>query len=89
MSQHFQEHLKLILLILFTSYFWYFVIVYNLFIICVCVCVCIAYIKYIHKFGVSKIFFKEIYMFIQQGCIELIKSDSKDIYKVTKDLYFK
>ncbi len=29
------------------------------------------------------------YCFIQQGCTELIKSDSKDIYNVTKDFYFK
>jgi len=27
--------------------------------------------------------------FIQQGCIILIESDSKDIYNVSKDLYFK
>ncbi len=27
--------------------------------------------------------------FIQQGCIKLIKSGSKDIYNVTKDFYFK
>ncbi len=26
---------------------------------------------------------------IQQECIKLIKSDNKDIYNVTKDLYFK
>ncbi len=26
---------------------------------------------------------------IQQGCIKLIKSDSKEMYNVTKDLYFK
>ncbi len=26
---------------------------------------------------------------IQQRCIELIKSDSKDIYDVAKDFYFK
>ncbi len=26
--------------------------------------------------------------FIQQGCVKLVKSDSKDIYNVTKDLYF-
>ncbi len=31
---------------------------------------------------------KEISYFIHQGCIKLLKSDSKDIY-VTKDLYFK
>ncbi len=28
-------------------------------------------------------------IFIQQGCIKLIKSDSKDIYNVSKDFYFK
>ena len=28
---------------------------------------------------------KEINTFIQQGCIKSIKSDSKDIYNVTKD----
>jgi len=35
---------------------------------------------------VSKIFLflKEIDYFIQQGCIQLIESDSKDIYNVTK-----
>ncbi len=27
--------------------------------------------------------------FIYLGCIELIKSDSKDIYNATKDFYFK
>jgi len=27
--------------------------------------------------------------FIQQGGIKLIKSDSKDMYNVTKDFYFK
>ncbi len=32
---------------------------------------------------------EEINDFIQQGCIKLIKSDSKDIYNVTKDCYFK
>jgi len=40
---------------------------------------------------VSKFFFfflKEINYFIQQGCIKLIKSDSKDNY-VTKYFYFK
>ncbi len=42
----------------------------------------------IQKFVVSKIFFKDINTFIQQGCIKLIKSDSKDIYNVTKDFYF-
>ncbi len=27
--------------------------------------------------------------FVQQECIKLIKSDSNDIYNVTKELYFK
>ncbi len=40
---------------------------------------CIYGIKYL---------FKESDTFIQQGCITLIKSDSKDIYNVTKDFYF-
>ncbi len=30
-----------------------------------------------------------VYYFIHQGCITLIKSDSKDIYKVTEYLYLK
>jgi len=30
-----------------------------------------------------------MYTFIQQGCITLIKSDSKDIYKSTTDIYVK
>ncbi len=34
-------------------------------------------------------FFKEINTFIQQECIKLIKTDSKFIYIVTKDFYFK
>ncbi len=42
----------------------------------------------IQKFGVSKMFcLKEINTLIQQGCINLTKSDSKD--NVTYDLYFK
>ncbi len=32
---------------------------------------------------------KLINAFIQQGCIQLIKNDSKDYYNVTKYLYFK
>ncbi len=41
-------------------------------------------------FGVSKIlFFKEMYYFIQQRCIKLVKSDSKDIYNVNKNCYFR
>ncbi len=33
----------------------------------------------VQKFGDSKFFF-----FIQQVCIKLVKSDSKDIYNITK-----
>ncbi len=32
---------------------------------------------------------KYIYIFIIQGCIKYIESDSKDIYIVTKDFYLK
>ncbi len=39
-----------------------------------------------HKFGVSKIhLWKKL--ILQQGCIKLIKSDSKDIYNVKKKIY--
>ncbi len=31
-------------------------------------------------------FLKEINIFIQQGCIKLIKIDSEDIYNITKEL---
>ncbi len=34
-------------------------------------------------------FFKEMYAFVWQGCITLIKNDSVYIYNVTKDFYFK
>ncbi len=34
-------------------------------------------------------FFERKYIFIQQRFIKLIKSDSKDIYNVTKDFYTK
>jgi len=43
----------------------------------------------VQNFRVSKIFLKEINTFIQQGCIQFIKSDSKEMYNVTKDFYFK
>ncbi len=33
--------------------------------------------------------FKETNTFIQQGCIILTKTDSKDLHNVTKGLYFK
>jgi len=34
-------------------------------------------------------FFQEIInIFIQQGCMELFKIDSKDMYNVIKDFYF-
>ncbi len=34
-------------------------------------------------------FLKGIITFFQQGCTKYIKSDSINIYNVTKDLYFK
>ncbi len=37
----------------------------------------------------TEILFKEINTFIHTGFIKLIKSDSKDMYNVTKDFYFK
>ncbi len=44
----------------------------------------------IQKFGANKIFFlKESNTWIPQGCINLFKSYSTDIYNVTKDIYFK
>ncbi len=44
----------------------------------------------IRKFGVSKIFFlMVINTSFQQRYIQLIKGDNKDIYNITKDLYFK
>ncbi len=39
------------------------------------------------KFKKKKL--KEINIFIHQGHIKFIKSDSKDIYNITKDFYFK
>ncbi len=35
------------------------------------------------------IFLKEINTFTQQGCIKLIKSDSKDMFNNVKKIYFK
>ncbi len=40
---------------------------------------------YIQKYGIRKIFLNKINTFTPQGCIKLIKSDSKDIYNFTKD----
>ncbi len=37
----------------------------------------------------DRLMWHEINTFFQQGCIKLIKSDSKDISNVTKDSYFK
>lgn len=31
------------------------------------------------------LFLREIYTFIERGCIKLIKIDRKDIYNITKD----
>ncbi len=41
------------------------------------------------KFGVNTIFIltKKKKTFIQQGCIELIKNDTKAIYNVIEDFY--
>jgi len=44
-------------------------------------------IPYCSKVWCQIICLKEITTFIQQGCINLIKSDSKGIF-VTKDFYF-
>ncbi len=35
------------------------------------------------------VFFKDIKTFIKERCHKMIQSDSKDIYNVTKDFYFK
>jgi len=43
----------------------------------------------IQKFVCIYVFLKEMNTFIQQDYIKLIKSDSKYIYNVTKDFYFK
>ncbi len=44
----------------------------------------------IQKFGVNKIYFlKCINIFTLQGNIKLIKSDSREIYNVTKGFYLK
>ncbi len=50
----------------------------------------INFVETFENFGVSKS--KEnklINALVNQGCIKLIKNDSKDIYNITKDLYFK
>jgi len=42
----------------------------------------------LYKYTIVR-FFSEVYTFIQQECcIQLIKSDSKDFYIVTKNRYF-
>ncbi len=41
------------------------------------------------KFPCSVSVFIEIDTFMQQGCVKLVKSESKDVYKVSKDFYFK
>ncbi len=45
-------------------------------------------ILYPSKVKVSKISFKEMYTFIHQRCIKLIKSDNKEICNVTKRFLF-
>jgi len=42
----------------------------------------------VQKFGTDSFFLKNKTI-IQQGSIKLIKSNSKDIYNVPKDFYFK
>ncbi len=42
----------------------------------------------IQKFGVNIFFWKKL-TFIHQSFIKWIKSDSKDIYNITKDFHFK
>ncbi len=49
----------------------------------------LSILLYFLSYTVLTIFFKDMNAFAQQGCIKLIKSDSKNIYNVTKDLYFK
>jgi len=45
---------------------------------------------HIQKFEVGKFSFEEeINTFIEQGCIKLFESESKDIYNVSKYFYFK
>ncbi len=43
----------------------------------------------VKRFGVRRMFFKEINNFMHQGLILLIKSDTKDIYNFTKVSYIK
>ncbi len=45
--------------------------------------------KYILHFKINQLHFKEINIFIQQGCIQLIKSDNKGSYNFEKVLHFK
>ncbi len=43
----------------------------------------------IQKFGVSKILLKKLIIYSELEHIKLIKSDSKDIYNLTKTFCFK
>ncbi len=45
-------------------------------------------LQYRQKIGFF-LLLKEINTFIEQGCIKLISNESKYIYNVTEDLYFK
>ncbi len=51
-------------------------------------CTQTVHIQLLKSLGLVR-FLKEINTFIDQGCIKLIKSDSKDIHNVTNDFYFK
>ncbi len=42
-------------------------------------------IKHVQKISFMAVFFLKIHTFILQGCIKLIRSDSKDFEIVTKD----
>lgn len=44
---------------------------------------------YTTKFGVNKIFFKQINTFIHQGFLKFIKIDSKNISNIRKKVHFK
>ncbi len=42
----------------------------------------------VYNFRVTIFFLKEMNMFLQQGCIKVTKSHSKNIYNVPEDFYF-
>ncbi len=44
-------------------------------------------VQYFDSDSIYLIIYEKIYIYIQHWCIKLIKSVSKDIYNVTKELY--